>query len=278
MSDGKRNLIYMCLFINPNYVNLLELLLNSIVLYAKVDFTTTDILVFTDAGLQPLIEAVANRLGVQLQYSFLQINTKWQASCARLDLFQYEHIDDYDKILYIDTDILLNRDVNTLFAMDIRDDKLYAMMEGRLGINYWGDQFFDFAKRKTLPSWSKSKFNEWSPAFCAGVLLFRNSTEIRTLFSIINSHINQYIFVDKNPPPEFWDQPFIVFNAVNEDKYDNELLNKYVINSAPDISGEYIIYHFPCGPGWYELKMEKMTAFAAKQAAALEKIEDRPSS
>lgn len=257
----------MCLFVNPNYVNLLELLLTSIKLYGKLQAETTDILVFTDETLYPSIDKVGKQLGLTLKYHFLTITTKWQASCARLELFDYESINEYDTILYIDTDILIQKDMNTLFSLPLQQDKLYAMGEGRLGVTYWGSQFFDFPKRRELASWMDSKIDEWTPGFCAGILLFKNSGEMKDLFNTMRQHIHTYIFVEKHPPPEYWDQPFIVFNAINENKYDNTLLNKYVVNSKYSIDNDdLVIYHFPCGPGWYELKMEKMTAFAETQA------------
>jgi len=261
-----KNLIYMCVFVNPNYVNLLRLLLTSIKLYAKVDFTTTDILIFTDETLKPSIEQIAVELDLPLKYTILKINTKWEAACSRLQIFQSEHIHNYDKILYLDTDILLHKDVNTIFNFDLREDKLYAMSEGQLGSYYWGAQFFNFPQRQQLSSWCDSKIDEYSPGFCSGVLLFRNTLSMRDLFTKINDHIFQHIIVEKKPIPDYWDQPFIVFQAINENKCDNTLLNKYVVNNKYFVQeNECIIYHFPCGPGWYELKIEKMSQFAEAQ-------------
>jgi len=265
MENGKRNLIYMCLFVNADYVNLLELLLRSMKLYGHINLETTDILVLTDEGLWPRIEKIGCDLGFPLKVFFLTINTKWEASCARIEIFKYEDIDMYDKILYLDTDILINRDINTIFALDIRADKLHAKEEGQLGSVWWGGQFFNFAHRRTLPSWSQTKINEWTMAFCAGVLFFRNSSDMKMLFSIIGDHINTYIHVDKNPPPEFWDQPFIVYNSVIHDAYDNKVLHDHVVNCEYNIKDNYIVYHFPVGPGHYEAKMGSMTAFALKQ-------------
>ena len=252
-----KNLIYTCVFVNRKYVNLLELLLTSIKLYGKVDFEKTDILVFTDKDLHPSIEAIAKKLEIPLKYFFLTISTKWQASCARLELFSYEFVNQYDTILYLDTDILIHKNMNTLLNLELKNDKLYAMGEGYIGSLYWGSQFFDAVK---------STLNRSTPAFCAGVLLFKNSPEMRDLFIKTSNHINQYIFVEKNPPPEYWDQPFIVFNSIYSDKYDNTLLNKYVINNKFFIQNDdYIVYHFPCGPGWYEIKYENMLTISEQQ-------------
>jgi hypothetical protein len=89
---------------------------------------------------------------------------------------------------------------------------------------------------------------------------------MKELFANIKSHIHQYVFVENNPPPEYWEQPFVVYNAVIEDKYDNQLLKQYVVNNKFYIEPcDLVLYHFPCGPGWYSLKYENMIAMAEHQ-------------
>jgi hypothetical protein len=266
MESGKRNLIYLALFVNPNYVNLLELLLRSMKLYGSVDLDTTDILILTDESLHPQIEQLGRDMGFPLKFFFLTISTKWEASCARIEIFKYEDISEYDKILYIDTDIIINRPIGTIFDLDIRSDKLYAKAEGQLGSVWWGGQFFNFPHRRTLSTWATSPINERTTAFCAGILFFRNSSEMKLLFGAIGDHINDYIHVKKNPPPQFWDQPFIVYNSFIHDAYDNSVLHNHVVNCEHTIKDKFIIYHFPVGPGNYEAKMLAMTKFAEQQA------------
>jgi len=122
---------------------------------------------------------------------------------------------------------------------------------------YWGGQFFNFDGKP---------YNFWTEAFCAGILLFKNSPALKDLFSNIKFHIHQYVFVENNPPPDFWEQPFVVYNAVIEDKYDNQLLKRYVVNNKFYVEPcDLVLYHFPCGPGWYSLKYENMLAMADQQ-------------
>jgi hypothetical protein len=259
MTEKNKNLIYLALFINPDFINLLELLLTSMKLYGKLDTSTTDVMIMTDLKLQPKIDEVSKKIGIPLQYYYLDVPTKWQSSAARLEIFKYEHIDKYNTILYIDTDILLHKDINTLLNLQISDEKLYAIGEGRLGDCYWGgagDLFVDFTNKP---------YTEWTEAFCAGILLFKNSSSIRDLFTKINNHIYQYVFVEKREP-KWWEQPFIVYNAVVENKYDNQLLKKYVVNNKFFLEPcDIVLYHFPCGPGWYKIKYENMMNMAAQQ-------------
>jgi len=120
----KKSLIYLAVFINPDFINLVELLLTSLKLYGGIDLTKTDLMVITDEGLKPKVDEVALKLGLPIQYYYLSINTKWQSSAARLEIFQNKYIDNYDTILYIDTDVLVNKNINTLLNLPILDDKL----------------------------------------------------------------------------------------------------------------------------------------------------------
>jgi lipopolysaccharide biosynthesis glycosyltransferase len=183
-------------------------------------------------------------------YFYIQdLNTLFEAGCARLHIFYYKNIRMYNKILYLDADILINNDINTIFDLNIDNDKLYALEEGIINHPNWGDQFFDF--------------NEIDPntvAFTSGILLFNNNNEIKSLFKDIIKHIDTYIYIENNPIPYCLDQPFIIYNAVIQNKYNNKLLNLYAENN-PEVISNKVIYHFPGGPGLYSSKYEKMNHF-----------------
>jgi len=252
-----KNLIYASVFFDPKFINLFELLLQSIKLYGTLDPSTTDILLLTDMVLQPRIEEVAQKIGIRLKYHLLTVTEKWESSAARLHIFEYPSIDTYDTILYIDTDVLVNKDINVLLNLHIHDDKLYAVPEGQIGCSYWGGEFFSFDNKP---------YTKETTAFCAGILLFKNSQSMKDLFTKINNHIHQYVFVEQHEPPHAWEQPFLVYNAVNDDKYDNTFINNYCRNNKFFIeSSDLVLYHFPCGPGDYQTKYENMLHFAVLQ-------------
>ena len=150
----------------------------------------------------------------------------------------------------MDTDILINNDINEVFNLEISSDKIYALEEGILNSDYYGSNFFDF-----------SKYDKNQTAFTSGILFFKNSLSIITLFNNINLHIKDNIYIKKNKPTPWLDQPFIVYNAVIENKYDNQILIKYVENNPTFVNPEKIIYHFPGGPGCYGSKHHKMVFF-----------------
>ena len=250
------NLIYMCVFHQESYIHLLKVLIRSISIKADINKETTDILIITSPSFQPLIQKALESFDLPLQYYILNLRSLFEAGCARLNIFKYEHINKYDNILYLDTDILLNSDVNVLFNLELSSEKLYALQESSIGDHdYYGSQFFDF-----------TIYKRELPAFTSGILLFKNSDCMKSLFDTIQSHIHDYIYIQKNKIPECLDQPFIVYNAISQNKYDNQVLKPYAKNNPSDVSPEKIIYHFPGGPGKYGSKISKMNAFWEKMS------------
>jgi len=253
----KMNLIYICVFHNKGYIDLLKLLITSISVKANIDTNTTDILIVTSPEFQPMIQKELATFDLPLQYYILDLHTMFEAALARLHIFKYDNIHKYDNILYLDTDILVSSDVNTLFNLDISPDKLYALEEGNIGDDNWGgSNFFDF-----------TTIDEQTPAFTCGILLFRNSESIKSLFDSIELHIDTFITNKlKETPNEtdyfqfvFGDQPFIVYNAFIQNKYDNQILKQYVQNHPSMLSSDKIIYHFPGNLGNSQSKFDRMT-------------------
>jgi O-methyltransferase len=231
----------------------LKLLITSISVKANINNETTDILIVTSPKFQPLIQKEVESFDLKLLYYTLDLHTLFEAGCSRLNIFKYENIHKYDTILYLDTDILLNSDVNILFELELSSHKIYALEEGIIDNVCWGSQFFDF-----------TIYNKETSAFTSGILLFKNSDCMKLLFDTINSHIIDYIYTKHNAIPQCLDQPFIVYHAITQNKYDNQLLKNYVENNPSTVSLEKIIYHFPGGPGVYDSKISKMTFFWTK--------------
>ena len=144
------NLIYACVFHNESYIKLLKILMLSIFIKGALNKDTTKILIVTSPSFKEKIEKALEIYDLPLAYFLLDLTTMFESGCARLNIFQYEDIYKYSKILYLDTDILINGDLNILLNKEISDDKIYALEEGQIGVeswsDFWGSQFFDFSK------------------------------------------------------------------------------------------------------------------------------------
>jgi lipopolysaccharide biosynthesis glycosyltransferase len=168
-----------------------------------------------------------------------------KACKARLDLFNLPSTSKYEKILYLDTDILVKDDINKVFNV-CTDEILYVLEEGDInsGTDFWGKSLFG----------NEILAYQDTSAFTSGILLFKNCEIIKHLFSQINQDM-------LNRPHNFHDQPYIVYNAFKERLYDNKLLKAIVVNNDNDIHSDKVIHHFPGGPGCYQHKIVSMTNF-----------------
>jgi lipopolysaccharide biosynthesis glycosyltransferase len=107
-----KNLVYFCI-INKEYLNLFRYSLISLKIFSELE--SINLLVLTT---KDLIEDIKN-LGKEL---CININTK--ISDSYLQIFNYENIDDYNKILYLAPDIIIEGNLIKLFDY-LEEDKLY---------------------------------------------------------------------------------------------------------------------------------------------------------
>jgi lipopolysaccharide biosynthesis glycosyltransferase len=191
----------MCAFGTEEYYKLLELTLISIKLFSKT--VGADFLVFTCKEFEERLKALVATLELPLEILIVDAKTPHEASSYKLHIFNYEKINDYSKLLYVDIDILVQGDLMQIFDL-CKDDKLYAATQDTIGSHDGlGATFFDF-----------SKIDRNTPAINAGVLLFKNSPVIRLLFTTINKHISDMKQLNINLPA-CYEQPFVNYHAVS---------------------------------------------------------------
>jgi hypothetical protein len=240
------NCVFVCVFNQNEYVDMLFMLLESIFIYGQLD-DRTEILVYTSTQFMNRIKQshlFNDRIKFELNDTYNSIDS---ACKARLDLFSLASIGNYNKVLYLDTDIIINGDINQIFDACTLD-VLYALEEGTIDyhLNYWGKSLFG------------SEINNYSDktAFSSGILLFNNCESIKNLFSKINEDII-------NRPNHFdcCDQPYVVYNAFKYNLYNNKVMKSFAINNCLDPSVNKVIYHFPGGPGVYKNKLVNMINF-----------------
>jgi hypothetical protein len=239
------NLVFTSVFFNDKYLELLDLLLESVARWGNLQ---GDFLVCTHDEYQNRIHQMFEKHGVPGKTFVMTVTSMFEASAARLHIFEYPDIEKYEKILYIDTDVLITNDLKLLLDPPL-ENKLYALKEDSTRSDCHGRYLFD-----------SHGMQENKPAFCAGVLLFNNCQEIRDLFGHVLEHIRVY----RGPTLQCLEQPFIIFNAFKYNVYDNEFFTGKVINNPSRHNGE-AVSHFCGGPGDYESKISKMSHFLQSQ-------------
>lgn len=268
-----KSLIYSCVFKDKNYLKLINLLLKSYKIYGN--FTEDiDYLIICDKEFETKIQKFYKNLNINGKIWGMNIQTKFDACCSRLKIFDYIDINLYTKILYLDTDVLITNSINKILNLEL-EDKIYALLEGNTNC---GNGYYGFKLFTENPNCS---------AFSSGVMLFNNKKIIKQLFIQIQNDINKELKKYKYQPlfgqtkevnfkDLFGDQPFIVYNAIKDGLYNNQKLINLVINNPEEYKGE-IICHFPGKPGFAINKFQKMKHFFDNclfQIRSVEKLED----
>lgn len=242
------NLVYICIFNNLQYIKLLELLLISGIIFGDVNDKEINFLIITTDNFVTEINKVFNKFNLNVNIQTITITNIYMALSARFNIFEYEKINNYNKILYIDTDILITGNLKTIFNLFL-ENKIYALSEGKIGDDHHGKEFFDF-----------SKIDKNTSGFTSGILLFNNCLDIKNLFNNISENIKSN--VEKNGiKPSAFDQAFLNYHAIKDNKYNNTLLNNYTVNNPDKFNYKYVLCHFPGGVGNFSNKFDKMSHY-----------------
>lgn len=254
-NKNKMNCIFICVFNQKEYINMLNMLLESIFIYGNLD-DNTNILIYTSTEFMNIIKNNYLFNNEKIKFEINDMYNNIDKACkSRLDIFNLSSIINYDKILYLDTDIIIKDDINKLFNI-CNEDILYVLEEGDINSDteFWGTDFWG----KTLFGNEINNYND-TTAFTSGILLFNNCKKIKDLFIKINEDIINRPYYDGY----FYDQPYIIYNAFKYNLYNNKILKTFVVNNDNNIYSDKIIHHFPggTGPGDYRSKIEKITIF-----------------
>lgn len=249
------NLIYCCAFYNPDYHQLVDRLLESFSLHEHND---THFLIMCHPEQIDTYKGIIRKHNVKKAILYTQpIQDKFHAACARLQIFTYPEIDKYQKILYVDCDVLVMNSLNSIFNQQLKN-KLYVCREGYCAGFHW-DSNFKLPRNVPAP-------RDGDTLFTSAMLLFNNNKNIKSLFIRIKHHITDHIKSNNQIMPGL-DQPFIVYNAFVSELYDNKLLvnSKHVLNlglnDKPDCYKGQTIVHFAGNLGDHTDKIKRIDDF-----------------
>ena len=137
------NFIFCCVFNQEKYIDMFYLLLESIFIYGNLN-ENTNILVYTSTSFMNIIKKSHLFNDEKIKFEINDTYDNIDKACrARLDLFNLPSIKNYNKILYLDTDILIKDDINKVFNV-CEKDILYVLEEGSLEeqVTFWGRTLF----------------------------------------------------------------------------------------------------------------------------------------
>lgn len=242
-----KNVIFICVFCQIQFLEMFLVMLYSIRKYGKLT-NNTDILVYTTSDFMNIIK------NHKLYYPNIKFvindtyNTVRDSVLSRLDIFKFRIIDEYSKILYLDTDIIIKGDLNQVFDL-ITMDVIYALEEGTITEDsniYGGKLLFGDDLEKYLGK----------PAFSAGIMGYTNSKTIRQLYDNIHTDLTTRFY-----NLSCIDQAYIVYNSFKYNLYDNQTFKLLCVNNDNNVRSDKVVHHFPGCVGIYQHKIVKMINF-----------------
>jgi len=240
-----KNLIYFTLGNNTNYVKLADLCIKS--LYMN-DYNG-DFLFITN-----MKNEVLNQINFKKEPFFLKLNQTnlLESSSNKLKIFKFDKIQDYDRIIFSDLDILWTKNPQMLFDM-IEEDFFYVSSEPHLmSEKWWGGDILGQDEKRIIEETQTKGLNAGLFGFNTNML-----THIKNIDTFLNTNLNLV-----NPCLE---QPFFNVYLFRNNLYKKNFdkLVSHLGYNTENFDG--VVLHFAGGPGNFEVKYEKMINYFNKK-------------
>lgn len=208
-----KNLIYFVVGVDPKYIELTKFCVYT--LRMTTDLSNIDILVMCDYEYSKI---VAEAIPFAKIHVTPPNGNNIISSMRKIEIFSYDSIGDYEKILYLDSDIVILGDVSKLFENQLKRDVLYAKKDA------------DFDSLKTymhgLCLFGEEDLRRFAALgqhpFCAGHFLFENTKENRRHFESVLKMMRTW------EGSFFFEQSFLNHYFQTNGRYDLSLLDEEI--------------------------------------------------
>ena len=232
-----KNLIYTVIGYDEKWIEVVELLLQSIIKYSFP--FSFDFMIICDESMCDNIRNYFSTsiLNIIVVSSNKNSSTSHEVSMLKLDIFKFIKNFRYEKILFIDGDIYSTYTLNNFFDKTLEDDKLYVFYENK-NINSHKNAFW------SLKNYSDEDIANFRAkniyVFNCGIFLFANSEEMDQDFSSIKILVNEYsgkFFYEQSIMNYFFNlKGNVDYSIITNENYIMFAQNKQYLGSA--------IYHF----------------------------------
>lgn len=242
-TKGKKNLLYYSVGGNKDYLALLQQSVLSV--FAKCSKINFEVLFICPESWIDDINAF-KLAGATFKFHIIEdINDGVEISKNKTKIFDFAEIDSYNKILFLDADIIAARDIYHIFSNDYLHEKLYVKCNKiRVSFTSHGSGYHGL-RHLTTDQIQQLKDNDQLP-FNAGQFLFLNSNKMQKHFENLNWLMNAW------PGPYFFEQSFMnhyfcLYNLTDNDKFDAKVklistVEPHLYN--PRIDYDDILIHF----------------------------------
>ena len=246
---GTKNLIYYAVGGDLNYLSLLETSINSIVsLTSEKSF---EFLFICPESWQSKIKNLDGLRGINYHFHTVDDSTDGvEISKNKTKIYDFDKVNEFAKILFIDSDVIAIKNINEVFDLEIENGKLYtAYSEKIIKLDSHLGQYHGIVKDDAF--YKRICENQQMP-FNAGQFLFMNCELMKEHFYNVNWLMKSW------PSEYFFEQAFMNYYFCNYNLTEYVTFNSKVkIHSAidqnksrynPEIKDSDVLIHFigPC--------------------------------
>lgn len=254
----KKNLVYYTVSIKDEYVEFLKKSIESIDLSNQEQI---DILILTDKKYFEKNLSTFKRVNTTI---FLIDEPKnFDEACfSKLKIWDYPNINQYENILYLDSDILVNKNLSSVFEKCTDENKLYVVVEDYNIQNHNRIHFsLGTYKYEDLDFFQKNKIF----TFNAGTFMFKNGFLMKKHFKNVSNlieHHNGEYFTDQS----FMNYYFNTYKLADSNAIVKDLDYKFVVNSnfSQNFDSNNCVMHFLTENGNKETTLERMSQVLSK--------------
>ena len=245
-----KSLIYYTIGFSDLYKNCIDLSIKSLKYFTKGKESEYDIIILCDNSFYTSLKVMFPSIKIISSYDS---NTPEIASMRKLDIFDYD-IQSYDKVLFIDSDILIHMNVLDYIKKIDKEDVLYVCTEHK-------EQKQHMCLYYSLVNYTREQLEYFNRnnihVFNAGLFGFIPSNQMKNHFDNIRDNIK------KHTGKFYYEQSFmnVYFNLSNKTNRDLFTRENYILGP---IYKEYkdSLLHFCGSPGNGTIKYNAMLKYS----------------
>jgi hypothetical protein len=135
ISNSDKTLVYYTVYFNKGYIELFDLSVRSLLKNSTKPF---DILVITDTETTELVAKTEAAKLKDLKYFVTASPVDGvDASKKKVDIFEYQEIVEYSKVIFLDCDIVSKKSIDPLLDLEIKSEVLYTARNKNLGYHHF---------------------------------------------------------------------------------------------------------------------------------------------
>ena len=255
------NLVYYTIGGDPKYIEMLRLSIESLRL--NCDMTHTHVMVMCDEEYAKYVAETVNDVDIVI---VSKSSNAMEISLKKIYIAEYEKLDMYDKVLFLDCDIIVKKDIIKDYVDKLDEigrshdgqgndykQKLHVCVEQK-DVNWHNARMFGFGQYSRAQLVTFRRFQQF--VFNCGQFAFLVCDEIRDHFKelvkMVDNHVGPYYY-EQSFMNSYFNPRFLTIQSMTP------FVQMPLLHTATTWTKDPYIVHYASGPDYtFEFKLKEM--------------------